>query len=54
MKMKRPIFVQYRYKGTQMGHFISRVTGPKFTKFLRDVGLFIGGVDAPFGVSILQ
>jgi len=37
MKMGRPIFTQFRYKGTQKSITISGVTGPKFINFLNDV-----------------
>jgi len=33
----RPIFAQYRYIGMKMSLVISGITGPKSTKFLRDV-----------------
>ena len=36
----------------QMSHTISRVTGPKFTKFVSVVNFFIGGVNATIRVAI--
>jgi len=32
---RRPIFAHYPYEGTQKKNIISRLTAPKFTKFLR-------------------
>jgi len=33
MKMNRPIIAQYKYKGTQIIHVISRVTEPILPNF---------------------